>query len=116
MVGIWVLGGAWIFVVKPQVANWTDTRRRRQSAAFRSRWLHVPLWQVPHDELAAEAKRCQASITALEQSLSDRRDPSARAELTGQITWYRSALAAVQQAMAYLAAQEQCQWPQQPPY
>lgn len=42
--------------------------------------------------------------------------PRARAELAGQITWYRSALAAVQQAMAYGAVQGQGQWPQQPPH
>lgn len=101
-------------MVKPQVDNWTDNRRRKQSAAFRSRWQHVPLWQVPHEELAAEAKRCEAMITALEQSQSDHRDPRTRSELAGQITWYRNALAAVQQAMAYIAAQGQ--WPRQPPH
>ncbi|ODR26485.1 hypothetical protein BHQ19_06625 [Mycolicibacterium porcinum] len=77
----------------------------------------MPLWQVPHDELAAEARRCEAIITALDQRRSHKRDPRVQAELDGQITWRRGALAAVQQAMAYVAAQSQRQgqWPQQPP-
>lgn len=114
--GILVVEMAWIFVVTPLVANWTESRRLKQSVAFRSRWQYVPLWQVPHEELEAEAKRCEAMTTTLEQRLSDNRDPRARAELAGQITWYRSALAAVQQAMAYGAVQGQGQWPQQPPH
>lgn len=99
------VGMVWVFVVEPWVADRSDKRRRRQSAAFRSRWQHVPLWQVPHNELAAEAKRCKGIIETLEaQARSGKVDQPALAELTAQITWYRSAMDAVQQAMDYVAA------------
>ncbi|WP_280830717.1 hypothetical protein [Mycolicibacterium frederiksbergense] len=75
----------------------------------------MPLWQVPHNELAAEAKRCKGIIETLEaQARSGKVEQPALTELTAQINWYRSALDAVQQAVAYVAAQGQ--WSQQPPY
>lgn len=102
---IFTVGMVWVFAVKPLVEGRSDKRRRSQSAAFRSRWQHVPLWQVPHDELAAEAKRCEAIIATLElQSRSGHVDPRTSPELTSQIVWYRSVLDAVQQAMAWISA------------
>lgn len=101
------------FIAPRHIATWHCRQQLAKSRAFRSRWQHLPLWQIPHDELAAEATRCKNILRALEKRHSSKTKQPTRSELAEQIAWYRTSLDAVQQSMAYAAAQDH--WPQQPP-
>ncbi|OBB95858.1 hypothetical protein A5779_17775 [Mycolicibacterium peregrinum] len=81
-----------------------EQRLFQESAEFRSRWQHVQLWQVPYAELACEASRCGQIISILEKRRTGPMARPANDELINQISWYRTTMTTIQQAMAYVTA------------
>ncbi len=57
------------FWAKRRTSNQLDAEEARltaESAQFRSRWPRQRLWQVPYEELEAEAERCWRIVFVLE--------------------------------------------------
>jgi hypothetical protein len=91
-----------------------------QSVAFWARWPGDRLFAAPYAELSSEATRCAQIIALLQgrrgpdaQKVRDRRRDR-RAYFDGQIATYQGMLAAVQNAMNYVASQGR--GPHAPPY